>query len=486
MTHGVNSVTESELRRLGFTDGAQISDAGGGPLDDSILPVGAVVSLLDGYHDLTGFPWWIIIASSTVALRLALFPMLLLQLHKLKRIAEVMPKLPPPFPPLFSGRSFIRQFSHFLREKRALGGPSHLWFLASFTIQVPCFILWMASIRKMSLDHHPGFDTGGIFWFQNLTELPSGVLGPIFPMVIAGLHFCNVQVSFRSASVGQATGLLGVLAQYYRKYLELLTLPILFTGFCVPQGSLVYWVTNSSLTLIQQLCLQHPAIREKLGLPDKKALQVAKDLKKDIHGSEPPDAPRKPKSTSAFDLSPQQLVYHAVSYLSKGNEDRAIPLLRVALDKDPECFRALTVMGKVMVQQGLYEEAIEYLEWAIYKLSLHGQPTDAEEVDFLILASLSAGVAHHQEGKVAEALVHFKRVTDMEEPEDQAAKVRYYEGLVVLAGVLASQGRKDEAAQYLRRAIEFDPQYSIYLENLEKETPDDFVGPLVSSRRGDY
>lgn len=35
---------------------------------------------------------------------------------------------------------------------------------------------------------------GGILWFQNLTELPHGVLGPIIPLLIGGLHFVNVQV----------------------------------------------------------------------------------------------------------------------------------------------------------------------------------------------------------------------------------------------------------------------------------------------------
>uniref|UniRef100_M0ZK22 Cytochrome oxidase biogenesis protein n=1 Tax=Solanum tuberosum TaxID=4113 RepID=M0ZK22_SOLTU len=60
--------------------------------EESILPVRALISLLDGYHDLTGFPWWIIIVSSTVALRLTLFPFVLLQLHKLKRIGELFPK----------------------------------------------------------------------------------------------------------------------------------------------------------------------------------------------------------------------------------------------------------------------------------------------------------------------------------------------------------------------------------------------------------
>lgn len=35
---------------------------------------------------------------------------------------------------------------------------------------------------------------GGTLWFQNLTEYPHGGLGPIFPLMIAGLHFANVQV----------------------------------------------------------------------------------------------------------------------------------------------------------------------------------------------------------------------------------------------------------------------------------------------------
>lgn len=35
---------------------------------------------------------------------------------------------------------------------------------------------------------------GGTLWFQNLTEYPHGVVGPILPLLIAGLHFANVQV----------------------------------------------------------------------------------------------------------------------------------------------------------------------------------------------------------------------------------------------------------------------------------------------------
>lgn len=91
-THQLNSVTESELRNLGFVDGSQVSDAVDSFLDGSVLPIRYFVSLLDGFHDLTGLPWWIVIASSTVAMRITLFPWIVLQLHKLKQIGEVFPK----------------------------------------------------------------------------------------------------------------------------------------------------------------------------------------------------------------------------------------------------------------------------------------------------------------------------------------------------------------------------------------------------------
>lgn len=35
---------------------------------------------------------------------------------------------------------------------------------------------------------------GGALWFQNLTEYSHGYSGFIFPFLIAGLHYINVQV----------------------------------------------------------------------------------------------------------------------------------------------------------------------------------------------------------------------------------------------------------------------------------------------------
>ncbi|KAL5538697.1 hypothetical protein UlMin_044465, partial [Ulmus minor] len=428
---------------------------------------------------------WIVIVSSTLALRVTLFPLLILQLNKLKRIGELFPKLPPPLPPPFSGRSYIDQISLFRKERKALGCPSFLWFLAYVSVQVPCFLLGMISIRRMSLDHHPGFDCGGALWFQNLTALPSGVLGATFPLLIAALHYANIQIAFRTSSLKKTSGLFDLLVKYYKIYLDFLTLPLLFITFYIPQGSLVYWVTNSSLTAIQQLSLQHPDIRAKFGLPDKDKL-IAK-IPEDMGTPEAPpfNPPENLNETSVQDLSPQELLALSVQLLSKGQMERAISILKLALDKDPHFIKALIVMGQTQMQKGQLEEAIEYLERAISRLFLTGGLTAAENTDLLILASQWAGVCYIRQEKTQEGLVHLERVGRLKEPEDPRSKAHYFDGLLLLSSVLYREGRKGEAVKYLRLAAAYDPAYNEYVEQCENDE-EPIVTDLVSSRRKDY
>ncbi|XP_022743238.1 ALBINO3-like protein 3, mitochondrial isoform X2 [Durio zibethinus] len=402
--------------------------------EENILPVRAIVSLLDGYHNLTGFPWWITIVTSTVAMRFALLPSVVIHLQKMKRIGELAPKLPSPFPPPMSGRSYKDHFIHFRKERKAIGCPSFLWFLAPFLTQVPCLFLWVTSIRRMSLDNHPGFDSGGALWFQNLTELPHGVLGLIFPFLIASLYYINVQ------------------------------------------GSLVYWVTNSSLSVIQQLTLKDPAVRAILGLPDKDASTA---------GAPSVEPPSMELRIPVQNLSPGELLALSIKHLSRGEKDQAASLLRLTLEKDPEYVKAMVVMGQTLMQKGLLGESNEYLERAISKLSLAGHPTEVEDVDLLILSSQWAGVVYMKQGKKAEGLAHLERIANLKEPEDPKSQAHYFDGLLLLSSALADSGRKAEALKFLRLVVAYDPNYNYLLEELENEE-DDFASNLASTRRRDY
>ncbi|XP_022899042.1 ALBINO3-like protein 2, chloroplastic isoform X1 [Olea europaea var. sylvestris] len=464
-----------------FSAQRDLSDSG-----EPILPVRALISVLDTYHDFTGFPWWIVISSSTLIMRLSLFPLVVLQLKKLKRIGELLPKLPPPLPPPLSGQRFRDQITLFWKEKQATGCPSFFWFFSSVAVQVPCFFLWIMSIRRMSLEHHSGFDCGGTLWFQNLTEYPHGGLGPIFPLMIAGLHFANVQISFQKSSLQRLPGIVGTLAKYYKIYLQLLTMPIMFITFNVPQGSLVYWLTNSSLTLIQQLCLGHPNIREKLGLPVKEASAVAtsnKEMEK-IGVAETDIISTKGGKISVQNLSPEELVALSVKVLTDGHKDRAIPLLRLAFEKDPGYVRALLLMGQILLQKEEHAEATEFLESSISKLLAAGHPTEVEDVDLLILSSQWAGVACIRQGKIEEGLLHLERIAQLKEPEDTKSRAHYYDGLLLLSSALTNMGRKAEALKHLRKASAYDSSYDKYLKDAENDD-DDFVSDLANTRRGD-
>ncbi|XP_050381361.1 ALBINO3-like protein 2, chloroplastic [Argentina anserina] len=472
--------------QLEIPDYGAVASAAAGGGEEPLLPVQGLISVLDHFHDLTGLPWWIVVASSTVAMRFALLPLLIVQLDRLKRISVFFPKLPAPLPPMFSGKSFINQFSVFRKERKEIGCPSYFWFLAFPAVQIPCFFLWLTTIRRMSLDNHPGFDCGGTLWFQNLTELPHGVTGPIFPLLIAGLHYANIQISFKTSSLNTMKGEFGTLARYYKLYLDILTFFLFFIGYNVPQGSLVYWVTNSSISVIQQLALKNPTIRAKLGLLDNDEPTKAVDSGKlGTPEISPLASPTKMKKISLQNLSPKDLVNLSIQVLSEGDREKALPLLRLALKKDPECVRALIVMGQTLLQKKLEAEATQFLERAITKLVSTGVPTQLEDIDNLILASQWTGVAYIRQGKFPEGIVHLERIAQLNEPDEPKIKAHYFDGLLMLASALSNVGRKKEALKHLRLAAAYNPAYNEYLEQCENED-DNLVTDLASSRRSDY
>ncbi|CAL5364861.1 unnamed protein product [Camellia sinensis] len=417
----------------GDGDGSEVAEvlvnasasAGDVNIAELILSVRAVVSLLDYCHDFTGLPWytlscldnyivdagnmqWVIIASSTLVLRITLLPMLILQLEKLKKLAELFPK----------------------------------------------------------------------------------------------------SVSFRTSSVGKESS---------KDCLFLAVLQVVFGNIdttynvhwvlCTPEGSLIFWLTNSSLTLSQQLSLNHPSVHEKLGLPHKVApVLIANCEEMDTPGEMQPDLLRKErKIVCTICLLKNCLFYHSWLKVIKiwlkvikieQFHCYAVFLLGLALEKDPDYVRGLVVMGQTLLQSGQLAEATEYLERAISKW---------------------AGVAYIRQERHVEGIKHLERVANLKEPKDSKRKAHYYDAFILLAryelGViyywsfhvdtytfaltlnggsidffraLYKEGRKAEAAKYLHIAVVYDFAYNVYLEQCDNDD-DKFVGDLVNSRRrGDY
>ncbi|RZB93798.1 ALBINO3-like protein 2, chloroplastic isoform B [Glycine soja] len=191
-------------------------------------------------------------------------------------------------------------------------------------------------------------------------------------------------------------------------------------------------------------------------------------------------------------MSPKELITLAVLFLNSDDKESAIPLLKLALDKDPEYVRALVLMGRVLLLKHVNDEAHEYFERAISKLSL------AEEVDLprgLELPANGRGNTLFSEKTFVSQVFGYMlkeglnmhltegifRYLARKEPEDPTSKGYYFDGLVLLSSTLFDSGQKAEAAKYLRLVVAYKPGYKKFLELCEKD--DDIASDLTRSRR---
>ncbi|KAL6606119.1 hypothetical protein ACP70R_041772 [Stipagrostis hirtigluma subsp. patula] len=444
----------------------------------SDLAINTVVFLIDGFHSLTGLPWWMTISLSTVAMRLLILPTLILQIQKTAKIGELFQKLPPPIPPPLSGRSFRDQYSLFRKKRKELGCPSFLWNFAYLSVQFPCFFLWMMSIRTMCLNNHPGFDNGGTLWFHNLTESSHGASGLVFPILVAGFHYLNVQISFQGSQIKHHPGIFGLLAKYYKIYLDVLTIPLFLISYVVPLGNQVYWTTNGLLNVAQQLSLKNNAVRKFLGLPTiahvgyrtPESPLANMNSKSTLADNGTADESATPnfilESTNIMDgnisesSSPEELLEVALQYFGTGRRDQAIPLIRTAVERNPDMSTALIGMGQTLFSNRLFPEAAECFEHAIPKIQEHDP--------LLVLACFGAGISHERQGDNEMAIKLLQRLAELKEPEKPINKTCYFSGMVLLGSILSKEGRNSEAAKYLRMAIAYDPSVERLLKECEE------------------
>ncbi|OQU75925.1 hypothetical protein SORBI_3010G055700 [Sorghum bicolor] len=470
---GVASGAGAAADAVGGAAGATADGVGG----VSELAVSTILDLMDGFHSLTGLPWWMTISFSTVAMRLLILPALIVQLQKTAKIGEVFRRLSTSLPTPQPGNNFREEYALFQKKKKELGCPSFLWNFAYFSVQFPCFILWMMSIRSMCLNNHPGFDNGGILWFHNLTEFPHGTLGPTFPILVAGLHYLNVQISFQGSQIKDHPGIFGLLAKYYRIYLDVLTIPLFLIAYVVPQ----------------QLFLRNDAFRKLLGLPDTRAhvgyraekspLEVPEMMQR----TQLEDADLQMKSMSSdkgtasesttpnfaveslegnisVSSSPEELLEQALHYLGTGCRDQALPLIRTAVERNPDLSTALIAMGQTLFSNKLFPEAAVCFEHAIPKIQ--------EDDPLLVLAYFGAGLSNERQGDNETAIKLLQRLAELKEPKKPINKTCYFQGMLTLGSILSREGRNSEAAKYLRMAIAYDPAVERLLKECEEGMDD--------------
>ncbi|CAG8766815.1 310_t:CDS:2 [Cetraspora pellucida] len=160
-------------------------------------PVGAVEALLEAVHVYTGLPWWSTILFTTFAMRVLFLPLLINSQRNTIKLITLQPKIEQLMEDFKKAKNngdnslMMRkhqQIREFYTENKI--SPWKNFYLIA--LQTPVMISFFLAVKKMSEFPVPGFESGGILWFQNLT-IPDPYY--ILPLLMSATFIAMMETS---------------------------------------------------------------------------------------------------------------------------------------------------------------------------------------------------------------------------------------------------------------------------------------------------
>ncbi|KAI7873221.1 60Kd inner membrane protein-domain-containing protein [Mucor mucedo] len=243
----------------------------------NMTPVGGLEAMFEYIHVASGLPWWGTIALATVAVRVALLPLMIkIQRNNAKlmninpdvnRIMENLKSAQAQGDSLATGK-YTQEIQTLFKKNdchpmKSMGLP---------LIQMPVMISFFMAIRGMAELPVPGLTDEGILWFTNLAEKDPYYILPV--VSAAGVMLVLEAGTEAGAANPQSKGMKNVF-----RALTLVMVP--FTAW-MPSGVFVYWVTSNFFSIGQILALKNPAVRSVLNIP--KLVKKPEELQKNTKG----------------------------------------------------------------------------------------------------------------------------------------------------------------------------------------------------------
>ena len=210
-------------------------------LDPLFVLMGATLSTFHGW----GAPWWLSIVMLTIVVRTLLFPITYRQVKSMRRMQELKPEMDRIRTEYKDDVQKQREEMTKLYQERKvnpLGGCLPL------LIQLPIFLVLYYTIRHF--DTLESFRTGGLFWFQDLTQ-PDHLF--ILPVLYVLTMMASQEITIRNTTPQQAQ-LMRMMPLVFGAFLA-------FSGF--PSGLFVYWITSNCITFIQNYVIYYVLPHEK-------------------------------------------------------------------------------------------------------------------------------------------------------------------------------------------------------------------------------
>ncbi|XP_069489966.1 mitochondrial inner membrane protein OXA1L [Ambystoma mexicanum] len=227
-------------------------------------PVGMVQNILEYLHLELGLPWWGAIVAGTIVARFLIFPVIVKGQREAAKLNNHMPEISRLTARMNEAKQsgnkfdFSKAYSELsLYQKKHDVNPLR-GFLVPL-IQAPVFISFFVALRKMSYLPVPSMQTGGLWWFHDLTASDPFF---ILPVAVTCTMWAILELGAES---GVDNPNLHVMKTVFR-VMPLIILPLTIN---FPTAIFTYWMTSNLFSLAQVAFLRIPAVRTKLRIPER-------------------------------------------------------------------------------------------------------------------------------------------------------------------------------------------------------------------------
>uniref|UniRef100_A0A671V0G1 OXA1L mitochondrial inner membrane protein n=1 Tax=Sparus aurata TaxID=8175 RepID=A0A671V0G1_SPAAU len=227
-------------------------------------PVGLIQHLLEFMHVDLGLPWWGAIVIGTVVARMAVFPVIVKGQREAAKLNNVLPEMSKLTNRMNEAKQsgnkfdFAKAYSDLnLFQKKHDVNPLRGFLVP--VVQAPVFISFFIALRKMAYLPVPSFQTGGLFWFHDLTAADPFYL---LPIAVTGTMFFILEL-------GAESGIDNPNLRAMKTVFRIMPFIILPLTINFPTAVFTYWLTSNCFSLAQVALLRHPVIRTKLNIPER-------------------------------------------------------------------------------------------------------------------------------------------------------------------------------------------------------------------------
>ena len=228
----------------------------------TINPGHVVMQVIEKIHVLGDIPYWQAIMGLTVVIRLCVLPIAIKAMRDGAKMQILRPEMEAIKAQMMAdplAQSNQQEYEAKMRALFAKHQVTPFSMLLGPLAQMPIFLAMFFGIRQMG-DYFPGFATGGDFWFTNLCLADPHYILPVANSVMfVSLIEMGGETGTEQAQTDQQ--------KMMKNIFRVMGVAMVPLTMHMPAGLFVYWCTNISISVVQNLTLKNEALRRSLGIP---------------------------------------------------------------------------------------------------------------------------------------------------------------------------------------------------------------------------